>query len=414
MNNNKSLAIIGGGAAGYFAAIAAAELNNGCNIEIFEASTKVLSKVLISGGGRCNVTNHTLDPKILATKYPRGGQELLGAFSRFKVQDTLEWFEKKGVKLKVEKDNRVFPITDSSSTIADCLKNTAKSLNIKLNINSKVTSINKVDESFRINLANNEEKYFSKIILASGSQQKGFEMAKSLGHSIINPVPSLFTFEIKSPVLEGLSGVSFEDVEVNLKVKDKAFKNTGPLLITHWGLSGPAVIVLSAIAARELFENDYKANLKINLLLNKNFDHVYESLLKIKLENPKKMVVKNNPFSMLNFQNIPNSFWTRITELLEIKENLIWAETPNKTLKQITKYVISLNLEVSGKGKFKEEFVTAGGINLKEVDFKTMESKICPGLFFAGEVLDIDGVTGGFNFQAAWSTGYIAGHSASS
>ena len=399
---SKRIAVIGGGAAGLFAAIRAASQNPDDRVTIFEGSRRALAKVLVSGGGRCNVTNHTLDIKELVKKYPRGGRELLGSFSRFKVEDTMSWFKERGVELKVEADNRVFPTSDNSQTIADCLLSEAKKFKIEIIFDSKVIEVRKELTQFVVVLRNIEHNV-DKVILTTGSQIGGYEIANFLGHTIIPTVPSLFTFEISSPFLKELSGVSFDSVELKMEVNGQKFSNTGPLLITHWGLSGPAVIVLSAFAARELFEVDYQADLLVNFLPSHSSEKVVALLLECKLKAPKKKFISNK------FLNIPSVFWERVCKINEVPDDLIWADASKKVIQKIADSLVSMKFQIKGKGKFKEEFVTAGGIPLDEVDLRTMESKICPGLFFAGEILNIDGVTGGFNFQAAWTTGWIAG-----
>ncbi len=399
----KRIAVVGGGAGGFFSAINCAELHPDYEIEILEGTSKVLSKVLISGGGRCNLTNFALSTNDLQAKYPRGGKELLGPYSRYAVKETMAWFESRGVKLKVEADNRVFPITDSSKTIADCLIHASKNSGVKIRLNERVRKID-YDESlgkFNLHTIKASEKYDA-VVLASGGSDGSFSLASQLGHKIIPAVPSLFTFEIVNPLLEGLQGVSFQSAEASLKFGKKNFKNIGPLLITHWGLSGPSVIVLSSICARELHNCNYKTLLKVNFLGEKSCDQALHEIKEFRSANLKKKVTNAKPF------DIPNSFWERILNLSGGDFLSVWQDMSSKKIQEVLNFLLNSSFQISGKGKFKEEFVTAGGVSLKEVDFRTMESKKCKGLFFAGEVLDVDGVTGGYNFQSAWTTGWIA------
>lgn len=403
---SKNVAILGGGAAGFFAAVNTAEKNPTYKVTIFEATSKLLSKVIISGGGRCNVTNYTLDPKELVTKYPRGGRELLGPFNKFAPNDTMKWFTSRGVELKVEGDNRVFPMTDSSSTVSDLLINSAKKAGVKIMSNERVKNIEKDYDSDKfIVSARSGKEIFDFVLIASGGSEKSFELAASLGHSIVSPVPSLFTFEIEHELIKDLAGLAFNRVEATLFFNKKAYKNIGPLLITHWGLSGPAILVLSSWCARELCEANYHSELQINFLTVTNIEQAVEKLNLFRNGNLNKKICNAKPF------DITNSFWERILSVLQINQNTTWQEASKKNLQDFARTLVSSKFQIRGKGKFKEEFVTAGGVALKEVDFRTMESKICKGLYFAGEVLDIDGVTGGFNFQSAWTTAWIASQS---
>lgn len=400
---NKKIAIIGGGPAGYFSAITSASNSKNTDIYIIEGTSKPLAKVLISGGGRCNVTNHTLDIKELIKNYPRGSKELIAPFSKFSTEDTIKWFESRGVKLKVEPDNRMFPITDSSKTIADCLEKEAKKYNVKILLKEKVSSISSLNDKFKV-ITNNNEFIFDKVILATGGNKNSYKFAKDLGHNIVSPVPSLFTFQIKDSLISDLSGISFESLNLKLKINKKTFTISGPVLITHWGLSGPAIIKLSAIAARELFEADYKASLFISFAINKTQEDLKSEFNKIKETNPNKTLVTSN------FLNLPKRFWQNIINISKINPSKKIIECSKKELNNLFEILTAKEFKVNGKGIFKEEFVTAGGVDLKEVNFKTMESKITPNLYFAGEILNIDGITGGFNFQNAWTTGWIAGN----
>lgn len=401
----QSIAIIGGGPAGFFAAIHAKVSNPNAKVIIFEATNKLLSKVLISGGGRCNVTNVIKDPKELILKYPRGGKELLGPFSRFNTVDTVKWFEDRGVKLKVEADGRIFPVTDNSETIANCLLAEVAKLNIIIKLNSKITGISKNQDGFKLKFKDQKVENYSQVILTTGSVKSSYSLIQNFGHKVVDPLPSLFTFEIKNELIKDLSGVSFKSAKLEFTLGGKKYSNQGPLLITHWGLSGPAVIVLSSHAAKELFEAKYVADLKVDFLPSFKDEDLKNILLKQKVLTPTKTLNNINPF------DFANSFWERILDLCFQTKSKKWADLSNKEILDVVKCLKHTKLEISGKGQFKEEFVTCGGVDLKEVDFRTMESKLIPGLYFAGEVLNIDGVTGGFNFQASWTTGFIAGSS---
>ena len=404
------IAIIGGGAAGFFAANSSAEHNNSAEISIIEASSNFLSKVLISGGGRCNVTNNTLDPSELVKNYPRGHKELRGPFSEFNVNNTIHWFESRGVKLKAEPDGRMFPITDNSQTIADCLLNTARAKGVKLKTNHKVIRLERFQENninkFKLHLWRGESLVADRLILTTGGNKSSYDLAESLGHKIEKPVPSLFSFEINAPALTDLQGVSFKRVSLELITPcGKKFKQTGSILITHWGLSGPAIIKLSALAALELFNSNYRADLRINFLDSLPTESAFKILKDLKEAKVVRHLQNENCF------DLPKSFWLLALEESGLPASLPANQASDKSLRLLAENLTRLNLKIAGKGKFKDEFVTCGGVALNEVNFKTMESKICPGLFFAGEILNIDGLTGGFNFQNAWTTGWIAGRS---
>jgi predicted Rossmann fold flavoprotein len=395
--------VIGGGASGFFGAIACAESNPGSRVTLLEAGKIPLAKVRISGGGRCNVTHYCLDPARLVSYYPRGGKALRGAFTRFQPKDTIEWFESRGVKLKTEADGRIFPLTDNSETIARCLLDALETAGGHLMVNSPVQSVEKSGEGFMVELKRGYRMEADRVLIATGSSPLGYRVARELGHSIEPPVPSLFTFQIKDPRFQDLLGVSVEKVHVRLS--GTKLEQTGPLLITHWGVSGPAILKLSACGARVLHEHRYQMPLTINWLTDYNPETLRQVLLKTKNEQPKRKILTYCPF------DLPKRLWQSFGNYLGLKEETPWAELSKNTLNQFIKELSQGEYKIQGKGVFKEEFVTCGGVNLKEIDFKTMESKICPGLYFAGEVLDIDGVTGGFNFQSAWTTGYLAGRS---
>jgi predicted Rossmann fold flavoprotein len=398
------LIVVGGGAAGFFGAIACAEARPGSRVVILEATPRVLTKVKISGGGRCNVTHHQFDTRRLVTSYPRGQKELIGAFHRFQPRDTVAWFAAHGVELKVEEDGRMFPVTDSSQTIIDCLEQTARQTGVGIRLRTLVQKIEKVDEHFLVQTKDGAELRSRFILLATGSMPFGQNLARDLGHRLVDPVPSLFTFEIKDPLLEGLSGTSFPRVHMQLKIPGAGqdFQQEGPCLITHWGLSGPAVLKLSAFAARELFASQYKAQLQVNWEFPMKFESALQQLENLKQQHPKKKVSNENPFSCTR------RFWEAILRESGLGAQQIYAETGKKQLNDIARRMTGTALMVEGKGVFKDEFVTAGGVAREEVDFRRMESKVCPGLFLAGEVIDIDGITGGFNFQNAWTGSWLA------
>ncbi|PJZ68474.1 aminoacetone oxidase family FAD-binding enzyme [Leptospira perolatii] len=400
-NSPKKVAIIGGGAAGFFSAIHIRKLSgNQVGVVLFEKSPNILTKVRISGGGRCNVTHSCFSPEDLAKNYPRGGKELRYAFELFQPKDTIDWFSNKGVKLKTELDGRIFPVTDNSETIVNCLLGEAKSLNVSIRTKVPITGIYPAQNGagFIVKWEGNEEN-FDKVLIASGSSRKVWEWAANLGHKIEPPVPSLFTFEIDSVLLEGLSGLSVSDVEISLP--DFKLKQRGPLLVTHWGLSGPAVLKLSAWGARELFDSDYRTTVLLDLIPNISREDLRSELQKRKLEFPNRKPESRSEFGL------PSRLWERLWGLV-LKGEKRWSEVSSKDLHEMVESLKRYSFQMKGKGLFKEEFVTCGGVRRKEINFQTMESKIIPGLYFAGEALDIDGITGGFNFQNAWTTGYIA------
>lgn len=395
----KKLVVIGGGAAGFFGALAAREVDRSASIRILEKHAKLLAKVQISGGGRCNVTHACFDPKLLTQNYPRGYQELLGPFYRFQPQDVMEWFEKRGINLKIEADGRVFPTSDDSQTIIDCFFSEAKKKNIQIQTQCGVNDIIKEEGKFKLFLTDGSTLEADAVLVATGSAPKPFEWLKKLGHTINPLVPSLFTFNLPDAGLQDLAGVSFGDAKVYFKEIPKLVQ-TGSLLITHWGLSGPCVLKLSAWAARELHALNYQATLVVNWLPSVNIE---ESCHVAKKNDPKKHLHTFCPF------NLPKSFWKRICERLQWEESQCYATLSNQQIKNLKSALQEDHHLVAGKSTNKDEFVTCGGVRLNEVNFKTMESKIVPHLYFAGEVLDIDGVTGGFNFQNAWTTSWIAG-----
>ncbi len=399
---SEKIAIVGGGAAGFFAAITCAQANPRCQVTLIEASPQPLGKVRISGGGRCNVTHACFDPAQLVQFYPRGGKSLRGAFSRFQPQDTIDWFQAHGVTLKIEADGRMFPISDSSATIVSCLMDAAEEAGVRLWHGTAITNVTKSNAGFSIATKHGQELVVDKLLLATGSNPTGYRWAKELGHSIEPIAPSLFTFNIKDPRLTDLSGVAVKTATVSLN-KDKKLTHTGPVLITHWGLSGPAILKLSAWAARVLHECRYQAQLQINWLPEFSAPKLREMILAVKSQLPQKTIHNSCPVP------IPQRLWAALLESCEIVAGDRWAGLSNKKIDRLLQELQRGEFSITGKGVFKEEFVTCGGVKLAEIDFKTMASKVSPGLYFAGEIIDVDGVTGGFNFQNAWTTGWIAG-----
>jgi predicted Rossmann fold flavoprotein len=374
------LIVVGGGAAGVFAAIIAKERNAATRVAILEKTATLLAKVRVSGGGRCNVTHNQLDPKELVKNYPRGNKELLGPFHTFGPKETIKWFEDHGVPLKAEADGRMFPVTNSSQTIIDCLLFEAKKLGVEIHLQTKIESIQK---GFEILLKNGEKLQTKSLLLATGSSKEGHEFAKSFGHTIIPPIPSLFTFNVPNFALEPLSGVALPNARIQIVSRKRA--EEGPLLITHFGFSGPAALKLSAWEAPYLFEKNYEVALQICWNSDYDFKKLFELL-------------KKGPISSLPYPK-------RLLKALA--PNIADKQLSRIELEKIAKKLTEDVYLVKGKTTNKEEFVTCGGVDLKEVNFKRMESKICPDLFFAGEILNIDAVTGGFNFQASWTGGFI-------
>lgn len=397
--HNFDVIIVGGGASGFFTAINLAEQRPDLRIAILERSNEVLSKVKISGGGRCNVTHACFVPNVLAKYYPRGERELKGPFHTFCTGDVMQWFEDRGVALKIEDDGRIFPESDSSQTIIDCFLEEATQLQIKI---IKQTIVQKIEKSENGWMIATSKDTFScqQLVMATGSNIKVWDLLKTVGHSIVNPVPSLFTFNIKDERINDLMGVSAEMVSV--KVKDTQLKATGPLLITHWGMSGPAILRLSAWGARELFDKNYQFQLVINWTNDYVFDEVLEELMQQKQQHPKKTIFKHPHYQLTH------RLWQQLVKAAGISESTIWADVPKKQLVKLAEQLTQGIFDVNGKSTFKDEFVTAGGIDLKEVNFKTMQSKLHDNLYFTGEILNIDAITGGFNFQNAWTTGFLA------
>ena len=394
--------VIGGGAAGFFGAIAAAE--NGHDVTILESASSVLAKVRVSGGGRCNLTHSCFEPRELVNSYPRGRKALRGPFTRFQPSDTVSWFESRGVQTKTESDGRMFPTTDDSATIIDCLQGAAENAGVVIRLRANVSTIQKTDSIFFVTLQSGESMQADRILLATGGSRAGFELTSDLGHQIVPPVPSLFTFKVHDPRIADLPGVAVEHVDCQLVTDSKTFSQSGPILVTHWGLSGPAVLKLSAWAARELHDSNYHAKLRINWLSGSSADQIRAQLNSFKAAHPKKTVDVACPWQL------PKRLWKSLVDHTIGLQPVRWAELSKKATQALVAELSAGEFQVAGKGVFKEEFVTCGGVDLKEVDFRTMESRVSPGLYFAGEVLDIDGITGGFNFQNAWTTAWIAGN----
>ena len=389
--------IVGGGAAGFFTAINIVERNPKAKVAILERGAEVLGKVRISGGGRCNVTHACFEPNELVKFYPRGEKELRGPFHQFCSGDTIEWFERHGVALKIEDDGRMFPVSNSSQTIIDCFLKATQQLGIKVLTGQSVQSIFKKDNYWKID-TQNQNYQAENLILATGSNPKIWEMLQEFGHAIIPPLPSLFTFNSKDPRIKELPGVS---AKVTVRVKDTKLEATGPLLITHWGMSGPAILKLSAWGARILHDKNYQFTLLVNWLNDLDTEEALVQLKTLKQEQAKKTVAKKSPFELTNH------LWESLVLASGISTETKWADLSKTQLQHLAQQLTNGIFSIKGKSTFKEEFVTAGGIDLKEINFKTMESKIHPNLYFAGEIVNIDAITGGFNFQNAWTSGFI-------
>jgi predicted Rossmann fold flavoprotein len=397
MNQDFDILIVGGGAAGFFSAINIVERNPKLKVAILERGKEVLSKVRVSGGGRCNVTHACFEPNELVKYYPRGEKELRGPFHQFCSGDTIEWFEKHGVELKIEDDGRMFPVSNSSQTIIDCFLTASHKLGITILTGQSVQSIFKKDNCWKIE-TQTENYLAEKLILATGSNPKIWDMLHTFGHAIITPVPSLFTFNIKDPRIKELPGIA---TQVNVKVIGSKLESTGPLLITHWGMSGPAILKLSAWGARILHDKNYQFAIEVNWLNDIDSEEAETLLKELKQEHAKKTVAKKSPLEL------QNRLWESLVLASGIGAETKWADLSKIQLHNLASQLTKGIFQVNGKSTFKEEFVTAGGIDLKEINFKTMESKIHPNLYFAGEIVNIDAITGGFNFQNAWTSGFI-------
>ena len=409
MVEQRRIVIVGGGAAGFFAAITCAEkLGAAGTVTIYEATAHPLAKVRVSGGGRCNVTHACFEPRELVRNYPRGGRELLGPFHRWQPRDTVAWFAERGVATKTEEDGRMFPITDDSATIVDCLTRAARDAGVQLVTSTgvrKAEAVNREGDapSFWVTLTDGAGIRCERLLLATGGNRAsaGFTIAEALGHAIEPLVPSLFTFHIDDPRLIGLSGVSVENVSAS--VPGTKLLTSGPVLVTHWGLSGPAILKLSAWGARELATRNYEFTVAVNFAPPHTRDSLARELARHRTENPRKQLATWSPLPL------PLRLWERFLAAAGVPPTVTWNGISQSALGVLAAQITGATFQVVGKSLFKEEFVTCGGVRLREVDFRTMESRLCPGLYFAGEVLDVDGVTGGFNFQSAWTTGRIAG-----
>lgn len=408
MSNVQSLSaksiniIIGGGAAGIFAAVNCARMNPGCSVVVVEKSSKLLAKVKVSGGGRCNVTNSCTNPKDLIKNYPRGEKWLLPAFREFGPKQTIEWFASRGVILKTEADGRMFPVTDDSQTIIDCLLNEARKYGVKIMMGTTVQSIESIENNFNVVLSGGQIIRCNKILIATGGNPKveTYAWLKKLGNNIELPVPSLFTFNIRNKSVTELMGVTINPVSI--RISGSAFQSRGPVLITHWGFSGPAVLKLSAFEARKLNELNYKYSVIINWLPDFSEESLRMYLQEYRNGAGAKFLLSKCPF------DLPKRFWEYLLDKSEILPQVKWSELSKKNQNKLINNLICDIYEAEGKTTFKEEFVTCGGVSLDSVIKDTMESKTCKNLYFAGEVLNIDGITGGFNFQAAWTTGWLA------
>jgi predicted Rossmann fold flavoprotein len=421
----QRVVIAGGGAAGFFAAITCAEnARGGREVVLLEASSQALAKVKVSGGGRCNVTHACFEPRELVKRYPRGSRELIGAFHRWQPRDTIGWFGARGVELKTEPDGRVFPVTDDSQTIIDCLERAALDAGVDTHLRCGLAAARaKVADAgaegaeagdvgdaganasggFALALSSGETLDCDRLLLATGGGRSasGPAIAASLGHTIEPPVPSLFTFNIDDPRLRDLAGLSVPAATAS--VRGTKLRETGPVLVTHWGLSGPAILRLSAWGARELHAREYQFSLQLNWLGDRSRERARGELASARAANPRRQVANWNPFAL------PQRLWERLAAAAGIAPGTLWTATSNNALAALAGQLTEGEYAAAGKSTNKDEFVTCGGARLAEVDFKTMPSRLCPGLYFAGELLDIDGLTGGFNFQAAWTTGRLAG-----
>jgi len=397
------VAVIGGGAAGFFAAIAAKENYPDAQVCIYEKTTKILSKVKVSGGGRCNVTNGVNSMSDLAKAYPRGGKKLKKAFKIFNNQDTMQWFENHGVPLKIEASNHVFPISDSSQSIIDCFLEIAERLGIAIYTKTSIEAIEVIDNQILLKVKNGNNKRMDKVIIATGGSAKkqGFDWLEALGHEIENPVPSLFTFNMPKEAVRELMGVAVKEALVT--IQGTKLKQSAPLLITHWGMSGPAILKLSAFGARLLSDMQYRFTVQINWTNIQNVNVVMNDLEEVVNNNPQKLLQNVKPYGL------PERLWLFLLAKAELSPQKKWQELGKKGLNKLMSILTFDVYEVNGKTTFKEEFVTCGGVSLESINFETMESRFLKNLYFAGEVLDVDGITGGYNFQAAWTTGFIAG-----
>ncbi|MGV3771775.1 MAG: NAD(P)/FAD-dependent oxidoreductase [Verrucomicrobiales bacterium] len=400
--SREKIIIVGGGAAGFFGAITTAENNPKAEISIYEKSPNFLSKVRISGGGRCNVTHSCFDVRELSARYPRGDKALISPFNKFQARDTIDWFSRRGVALKTESDGRMFPITDSSETIIDCLMSEARRLGIRLIANCGVELAERTADGFALTLSNKEQTTAHRLLLATGGCRTPAlgKLPVSLGHTLIDPVPSLFTFHIEVPWLRELAGVA---CETEASVPGTKLRERGPMLLTHWGLSGPVILRLSAWGARELSKLNYSFPLLVQWLPRETEESLRQLIQQRMKSQPAKQIGNSS------VPPLPGRLWEKLVAAANIPPDTRWSSLRKNHQHQLVQQLLRTEFKVTGKSLNKDEFVTCGGVKLSEVDFKTMESRLCPGLYFAGELLDVDGITGGFNFQAAWTTGWLAG-----
>lgn len=396
------VAIIGGGAAGFFAAISAKTHHPDAEVVLYERTAKLLAKVKVSGGGRCNVTHACFQPSQLLKFYPRGARQLRKAFGIFHTSHTVEWFESRGVKLKTETDGRMFPVTNDSQTIIDCLMREARKLGVIVRLQLPVNALKPLEKGFRL-VHPSGTSFAHRVIIASGGSPKrsGLAWLEDLGHPVLDPVPSLFTFNMPRERVKELMGVVAPAVSVH--IQGSKLKSEGPLLITHWGMSGPAILKLSAFGARVLAEQNYQFKIQVNWLGNMRENELQESLKEWRQDHSKLKMGNKNPLE------VPRRLWTFLLEKIDLSPDRVWGELGQKGCNRLINVLLNDEYSVAGKTTFKEEFVTCGGLSWEQVSPTTLQSKVHPGLYFAGEVLDVDGVTGGFNFQAAWTTGFIAG-----
>lgn len=405
MKKEKRLIVIGGGAAGFFCAVNAARLNPSLQVTLLEKGNKLLSKVKVSGGGRCNVTHACFNIQDMSKRYPRGEYFVRKAFHQFFTTDTIEWFEARGVKLKTETDGRMFPVSNSSQTIIDCLMKEVNTNAVEILMNRDVRKLQVDNGKWKVEISTGEIMEADFVCVASGGFPKlqQFDWLKNTGHHIIEPVPSLFTFNIPGHSITKLMGVSVP--EATIRIQSTKLKNTGPLLITHWGMSGPCVLKLSAWGARELLGMNYDFTISVNWFNDQKEQELKAALQSHRNSNGSQKIINNNLFQL------PNRLWQFLLQEAGIKEEWRWADLPSKEQNKLVQILTNHEFHVKGKTTFKEEFVTAGGVDLKQVDANTMQSKLHQGLFFAGEILDVDGITGGFNFQHAWTSGFVAAKS---
>ncbi len=398
----KTLAVIGGGAAGFFCAVNAARLNNYLQVILFEKTSKLLSKVRISGGGRCNVTNACFDIAEMSNRYPRGKNFVKKIFHQFFTTDTIEWFRSRGVALKAESDGRMFPETDNSQSVIDCLLREANKYHVDIRMNREIKKLTRIKDQWQLLYSNGEQLIVDFVCIACGGYPKPehFHWLTELGHTFEKPVPSLFTFNMPGNSITALTGISIP--QARIKITGTKLEEQGPLLITHWGMSGPAVLKLSAWGARWLHEQGYNFTIAINWVPDLHQHEMQEALQSLRVERASRKIAVQNPFAL------PNRLWDYFLQQVTVVPDMLWSNLTAVQQNKLAAILCNQEFAVKGKTTYKEEFVTAGGIQLIEIDANTLQSKLCKGIFFAGEILDVDGITGGYNFQHAWTTGWIA------